>query len=244
MSIQIREQITTNGLITYLDGAYSNSIISGSLVWKDITRQTADTPLINGANYSNTRYIGGVNFDGVDDYIAIPYRYLTTESFAAEIWYERIPSTVYLQGILTCGDNYGGATAWPPGWSLDYTTSDGSTISFGITDNTAKPLRWYNTSNLSVIAPFYKPAHVFVHRNTNTQTVNMFINGIKQYSYAFSNTISMGGANRNYISAHTWGYGSEVMTGTYYMIKIYHNYNFTDSEIVQKFTSTRERFGV
>ena len=78
MSVKIREQITTQGLITYLDGAYSNSIVNGSLFWKDITRQTADTPLYNGASYSNSKYIGGVNFDGVDDYIAIPYRYLTT----------------------------------------------------------------------------------------------------------------------------------------------------------------------
>lgn len=244
MSVKIREQITTQGLITYLDAAYSNSIVTGSAVWKDITRQTGDTPLYNGANYSNAKYIGGVNFDGVDDYIAIPYRYLTNESFAVELWYERIPSTVYLQGILTCGDNFGGSTAWPPGWSMDNTTSNGSTINFGLTDNTGRIYRYYSTSTLATIAPFYKPAHVFIHRNTSKEKVIMFINGVKQYEYSFANTITFGGANRNYISAHTWGYGSEVMLGTYYMVKIYQDYNFSDKEILQKFTSTRERFGV
>lgn len=244
MSLQIRDSITTNGLITYLDGAYSNSIVSGSLIWKDLTRQTADTSLVNGANFSTSKFIGGVNFDGVDDHIAIPYRSLTNESFAVELWMDRVYTTNYIQGILTCGNSFGGAFNAPPGWAIDNWTGNGSDIHFGLTDITG---RTYNNriANLSqTIAPFYKPMHVFAHRNTSTEKAMMYINGQKLVESTISNSITFGGGNRTTIGAVTWGYGANVMIGTYYMIKLYLNYNFTDSEIVQKFTSTRERFGV
>ena len=243
MSVKIRDQITTEGLITYLDGAYSNSISNGSLVWKDMLRQNSDTTLINGASYSSDSYIGGVMFDGVDDYISVPYNYaLTTEPFAVEIWRKHVISTNNLQGILSCGNYLGSGAYGSPGWCIGYYNSNGTNIVASVGDNTSFN-RYVFYNNATNITPFNTPQHLFFHRNTNSQTLSLFINGNKA-SVSFSNTITIGGGNRNYLGATTWGYGSNVMVGSIYMLKLYYNNNFTDSQIVQKFTSTRERFRV
>lgn len=245
MSITIREQISNEGLINYIDAAYPASIVSGSLVWKDMIRKNADTSLINGASYTSSSYFGGVTFDGVNDYISIPYRSLTTEPFAVEIWMNHVTSSVYLPGILSCGNYLGSGAYGSPGWCIGYWTSNGTRITGAIGDNTSLN-RYVNFLDSTIVAPFNKPMHIFLHRNTNSQTLSMYINGTKTVNSVinFSNSITIGGANRTNIESLTWGYSSNVMPGTYYMVKIYHDYNFSERQIIQKFTSTRERFGV
>jgi hypothetical protein len=245
MSTQIREQSNNTGLITYLDGAYPNSIVSGSLVWKDMDRKNADTSLINGASYTNSKFFGGVTFDGVDDYVSIPYRSLTTEPFAVEIWMDHVTSSVYLPGILSCGDYLGSGVYGSPGWCIGYWSTNGTRISAAIGDSTSLN-RYVHIFDSTPIAPFNKPMHIFFHRNTEKQTLSLFLNGQKTANSVinFTNDITIGGANRTSIGARTWGFGSNVMPGTYYMIKLYLNNNFSESQIIQKFTSTRERFGV
>lgn len=243
MSVKIREQIITKGLVTYIDGAYPNSIVSGSLVWKDIMRLNTDTSLINGAYYSTSEYIGGVPFDGVDDYVSIPYNYaLTTEPFAVEIWRKHVISTAQYPGILSCGNYLGSGAYGSPGWCIGYFTSNGSNIVASIGDSTSFN-RYVSYNGVTSVSPFNKPQHIFFHRNTDTQTLSLFVNGNKKY-IDFSNTITIGGGNRTSLQAYTWGYGGPTMFGALYMVKLYYNVNFTDSEILQCFTSTRERFGV
>lgn len=243
MPIRIGEPINENGLVTYIDGAYTNSIATGSLVWKDIIRRNTDTTLINGAIYSTSKYNGGVVFDGVDDFVSVPYNYnLTTEPFAVEIWREHVSSGNSLQGILSCGNYLGSGAYGSPGWCIGYYNSNGTRIAASIGDSTSFN-RYVFFNSATSISPFNKPQHLFFHRNTNTQTLSLFINGVKG-SINFSNTITIGGGNRKSLGAQTWGYGSNVMVGACYMIKLYYNINYTDAEIVATFNSTRTRFGI
>jgi len=243
MSVTIREQITTQGLITYLDGAYSNSIVSGSLVWKDIMRLNTNTSLINGASYNTSEYIGGVTFDGIDDYVSIPYNYaLTNEPFAVEIWRKHVSSSVYLPGILSCGNYLGSGAYGSPGWCIGYWTSNGTRITAAVADSTGFN-RYVNHFDVRSYSPFNSPQYIFFHRNTITQTMSLFINGVKQ-SVNLSNDVNTGGVNRTSLQAYTWGGGGPTMFGSLYMVKLYYNVNFTDSEILQKFNSTKERFRI
>lgn len=243
MSTQIREQSNNSGLVTYIDGAYPNSIISGSLVWKDMIRKNPDTSLINGAIYSNAKYYGGIDFDGVDDYVSIPYNYaLTTEPFAVEIWRNHVSTSVSLPGILSCGNYLGSGAYGSPGWCIGYYNSNGTNLAASIGDSTAFN-RYVFYNNVTNVTPFNTPQHLFFHRNTNTETLSLFVNGNKS-SISFANSITIGGGNRTSLEAYTWGYGGPTMFGALYAVKLYNNINFTDSQIVQQFTSTRDRFGV
>jgi len=245
MAVKVREKINERGLVNYIDGAYDYSITQGSTVWKDMRRSYPDTSLINGASYSNAKYNGGVAFDGVDDWVYVPYNYaLTTEPFAVEIWREHVQSSgANYQGILSCGNYLGSGQFGSPGWCIGYFTSTGDRITGAIGDSTGFN-RYVNFFNVTTtISPFNKPQHIFFHRNTSTQTLSMFLNGNKA-SIAFDNSITIGGGNRNYLGAFTWGFGTNTMVGTYYMIKLYYNVNFTDDEIYKMFDSTRSRFGI
>ena len=224
MSVTIREQITTQGLITYLDGAYSNSIVSGSLVWKDIMRLNTNTSLINGASYNTSEYIGGVTFDGIDDYVSIPYNYaLTNEPFAVEIWRKHVSTSTSLPGILSCGNYLGSGAYGSPGWCIGYYNSNGTNLAASIGDNTSLN-RYVFYNGVTNITPFNTPQHLFFHRNTDSQTLSLFVNGRKAF-IPFSNAITIGGGNRTSLEAYTWGYGGPTMFGALYMVKLYNNIN-------------------
>jgi hypothetical protein len=62
--------ITTNGLVMYLDAANPKSYISGSTKWNDLSGNNNHATLVNGPTFSSSS--GGVIvFDGVDDYASV-----------------------------------------------------------------------------------------------------------------------------------------------------------------------------
>lgn len=244
MSTKIRDRIDTRGLINYIDAAYPKSITNNEISWRDVMKKYPNSTLINGAYYSDSPYLGKVNFDGIDDWVSIPYNYnLTTEPFAVEIWRDHVRHTTGgYRGILATGNVLGSGPYGSPGWSISYYTSDGTNIIASIADSTGFNNRLF-FQNVTNIVPFGKPMHIFFHRNTNSQTMSMFINGIKS-SIGLPNTVNIGGANRKFISGQIWTFSSEAMIGAYYMVKLYMNENYEDNEIIQKFNSTKARFGL
>ena len=65
--------IVTNGLVMYLDAANYASYTSGSLTWYDLTKNNNSGSLINGPTFSSGNG-GSIVFDGVDDYVTVPYQ--------------------------------------------------------------------------------------------------------------------------------------------------------------------------
>ena len=63
--------IVTNGLVLSLDAANTKSYISGSTVWKDLSRGGNDGTLVNSPTF-NTGSGGSIVFDGVNDYAVYP----------------------------------------------------------------------------------------------------------------------------------------------------------------------------
>lgn len=239
MSFKVRNQIDTRGMIAYYDAYYPNSASSGSLSWKDISRNNGDCTLINGAYYNSSSYSGSIYCDGADDYIYMPYPSITTQSFAVEVWYDCNPGGGYLRAILSCGNLYGGGNdAWPPGFTLGYWTGNNQ-FGYGITDETGTTsrARWF----YNPMPPVGKPAHLFFHRNTETQQISLTVNGTMKEFFSLSNATSIAG-HRNYLSGDA--YGGPSQQGNFYMTKLYLNRNFTDAEILDNFNLTRARFGI
>lgn len=72
MAFQRGPNIVTNGLVLALDAANTKSYPGSGTTWRDISSNRYDFTLINGPTY-NPAYNGGIEQDGVDDYIDRPY---------------------------------------------------------------------------------------------------------------------------------------------------------------------------
>jgi hypothetical protein len=69
-TVQNVRNITTNGLVLFLDAANPKSYVSGSTTWNDLTLNQNTTTLINGPTYSSS-FAGGIVFDATNDYGAV-----------------------------------------------------------------------------------------------------------------------------------------------------------------------------
>lgn len=83
MAFAYSPKIVTDGLVLYLDAANPYSYVSGSTVWRDISKTMTSGSLINGPTFSSANN-GSIVFDGVDDYVSIPDINFTTTTI--DIW--------------------------------------------------------------------------------------------------------------------------------------------------------------
>ena len=90
MSFNFSPKIVTDGLVLYLDAANSKSYINGSSIWYDLSKNSYNGNLINGASFSSESN-GCMIFDGVDDMIVTNFSTLNT-SCSFEIWANRAES--------------------------------------------------------------------------------------------------------------------------------------------------------
>jgi len=67
MAFHYSPNVTSDGLVMYLDGA---RFTSGSTTWTDISRFNNNTTLVNGPVYNPTNSLGTVTTDGTNDYIS------------------------------------------------------------------------------------------------------------------------------------------------------------------------------
>jgi hypothetical protein len=118
--------IVTNGLVLYLDAANSNSYVSGSIRWNDISKTQTSGSLINGPTF-NPANGGGITFDGVDDDCNINY---STNSVDMTI--ETTLKVISLPSTKVFVGKYAGANWWFGASSGNFNFSiDGSQISGG-----------------------------------------------------------------------------------------------------------------
>ena len=69
-TVQNVRNITTSGLVLFLDAANPKSYVSGSTRWNDLTLNQNTTTLVNGPTYSSA-FVGGIVFDATNDYGAV-----------------------------------------------------------------------------------------------------------------------------------------------------------------------------
>jgi hypothetical protein len=67
MAFNYSPKIVTSGLVFCLDAANTNSYVSGSTTWNDISRTKISGSLINGPSFNSSNG-GAIVFDGTNDY--------------------------------------------------------------------------------------------------------------------------------------------------------------------------------
>jgi hypothetical protein len=77
--------ISDNGLVLCLDAANVKSYVSGSTVWKNLTRSGNNGTLINGPTFDFSN-LGSIVFDGVDDYIGGISNPTITNQLTMNVW--------------------------------------------------------------------------------------------------------------------------------------------------------------
>jgi hypothetical protein len=72
MAFNYSPKIVTDGLVLYLDAANTRSYPGTGTVWSDLSRGGNNGSLINGPTF-NSANGGSIVFDGVNDYVRIPF---------------------------------------------------------------------------------------------------------------------------------------------------------------------------
>jgi len=68
----VQESIVTDGLVLYLDAGNKISYPSTGTIWTDLSGNSNNGTLINGIPF-NTQNQGSLVFEGIDDYVSVPY---------------------------------------------------------------------------------------------------------------------------------------------------------------------------
>ena len=225
--------IITNGLIINLDGGFTPSYPTTGTTWYNTSVNSNNTSLVNGPSYTSS-YGGGIFFDGADDYMSIPYFDVTTQPFAVEVWYQPSNNTTYLRGILSCGDIY--SNGFCPGWCLG-THSAGNQLAFGVSVGPCGNGTSYRVTQSTTNMTPGNMYHLFLTRNTGTQKLLLYVNGILDGSIDVPNNVSLTG-NRTSITSATWGYSPPGPYGNIFSTRIYDNKNFSAAEIAQNYCAT------
>jgi len=248
MSGKISYGITTDGLIRYYDFANSVSLSgSSTTTWRDLSTSRVNATVTSGTPTFTGSYLGGVVFSGAPSgpIPSIPYLDLSTSSFAVDAWFTVEPNTVYLRGILSCGDIHSdyGTINTVQGWSIGYgpdgTAQCGLGVGIRVSGSGQVISAGVNSSLTGSVV------NVFLHRNTNQNVVKIYINGNRRANVALNATASLSG-NRNPITSQIWvaDPGTQRPQNTFHSIAIYHNKNFTDNEIVANYLEKRGRYGL
>lgn len=224
--------VVENGLVLALDGGNLKSYPGSGTVWTDLSGNRNNGTLVNGPTLSGSNG-GSLVFDGVDDYVEIPFNASTMDfSLAQTICMWILPTT----GSESARRNpynqaYGG-----PG-TLTHEPNRTINYYFGTNGGNGEP---YVARGSGFTVQTNELAFISVTRDQATDVCRWYKNGV------LITTATAGGyaATANGTSP-IWigdGYVSGFL-GNIYDCKIY-NRALTLQEIQQNFNATRGRFGI
>jgi hypothetical protein len=97
--------IVYKGLVLYLDAENLKSYSGSGLNWYDLTSNGNNGVLTNGATFSLSG--NSIQFDGVDDYVIVPYNssFNLTQDFTISVWVKTSSYSNNYQGIFNLFDN-------------------------------------------------------------------------------------------------------------------------------------------
>lgn len=246
MAVHFGNKTITDGLVLYLDAANPISYTGVTSSWTDITPARLRAPIVNtpvSVTYTSS-YGGGFNFPSSSNYtsprLAIPYTLPGSSSFAVDLWFTQTQlNTRYIRGILSCGEFWNDRSAGQPGWGFGYGNTN-TGIDAYISEYPSNAVSRFTGPGSTPNTPY----NLFLHRNTDTQTAAFYINGVLIQSTSFLNTKTLGDSTKT-IGHMTWGAGGTTAPlGIFHSIKVYHNKNFTTSEIQKNYKLLKSRFGL
>jgi hypothetical protein len=225
MAISRGPKIVTNGLVLALDAADKNSYSGTGTTWTDLSGNNNTGTLTNGSTFNNDRG-GCIVFDGVDDYVNVPYNASTisfpTDNATICVWFK----------TSTVGDGVGTLVTQRSSSDSGFQTYIISTRLYADGGSTA------GVSSNAIIPNGTISFGGIVYDRTNS-LLKLYVNGV------FDNQVSYTGEIQDTypIRLGNGVFGDGPYPGNIYIASVY-NRVLTATEILQNYNATKSRFGL
>jgi hypothetical protein len=212
--------IVTSNLLFYYDAGNLISYPKSGTSTRNLTSLSTNVgTLNNGVGFSSNNG-GYFTFDGTDDNINIGTVGGYSNQMTCEAWFRTTSSASWKDMI--CG----------PGGDVIFTVN-GNVINFGSQGNSPIPHINYSNTVVNTGAWFYAAA------TYNGSTVNIYINGVLDATYARTGSQTPGNLR---IGSNDAGTG-EFYNGDLPIVRMYST-ALSQSQIIQNFNSQKSRFGL
>ncbi len=221
-------RIVTNGLVLALDAADKLSYPGTGTTWRDLSGNNNTTTLTNGPTF-NRANMGGIVFDGVDDYVNF-YAPNLSGTAVIEMW-TKLTISAGSFGMLFGWANY---DVYYNGGLMGYNTFNANDV-YGINGATVTSLQLLNNWK----------HYIFEMRSDVAYTNNkIYVNGVSQTLSQQASSENAGNRNFNSgLGAIGTARGSAFYTPmTCGIFKVY-NRALTATEILQNYNATKSRYG-
>lgn len=172
----------------------------------------------------------------------VPPVFLTTQSFAVEVWFRpnrnESRSDAY-PGVISCVDLWAAVDAnSKTGWGIGENTTQAN-FTYGTVTTSSVGVRVLRINGpTKTNGQLY---HLFLQRNTISQSLEMYHNGVLFNSASLSNSASISSSGN--INMETYAVGPvNTNNHTYYAMKMYTNRVFTANEIANNYNYFLKRF--
>ena len=222
----IPSNIVDSNLLLYLDAGIFNSYPGSGTLWRDLSGNNNNGTLINGVGY-DTSYGGGLNLDGVDDYVLIGDT-VRPANITVSSWFS---ATSLLDGRLARWRFYG--------FGLDLNSKGG--LNANIWDSISTNPYLSSQNNLIETNKIYNAVMTF-----GGNTLRLYLNGV-----LLNSLTAIGNTNTIYYASDGTGLTLSKEGGSVggYILAKYYNFSIYDraldpSEIRQNYNALRRRFGL
>ena len=229
MATKYSPQITTSGLVFYVDAGNRRSYPGSGTTWNDLAGSDKHGTFVNGPTFSATAG-GSIVFDGVDDYVSSSFSTTATTNITLQCWVN-ITDTSKKGGFMRIGS---GGDGYAIGVGNNTMDSLGNEI-IGLFPN----IRWIDTNTN------YGTGWKFVTFMLNASSVpSIYVNTtlIGSYSGTAPTTptpgLYIGRVVGNEEPGIARAFQGNIATGMVY------NRTLSATEILENFNATRSRFGV
>ena len=216
-------QIVTNGLVLFLDANNTNSYPGSGTSWYDLSGNGNTGTLTNGPTFSGENG-GTIVFDGVDDYVNVANASsLNASAQTISVWYNATTIPGRQATIIGKHDTAGSNNGYNF-WTTNYAQIKVANVGYDSGLGTGVANVWYHltfayTSNVSLTGYL--------------NGVSMGTSGLANFSIS-SQPLRIGRSVDSFWS---------LFTGKIPVVTVY-NRQLSDSEVLQNFNLTRDRFGV
>ncbi len=171
--------VRDSSLVLCLDAANPNSFVSGSTIWRDVSKG-GNNGTLNGPIYNNSVNGGIIVFDGTDDYVDTKQiQFERTNPFSLCIWvYPTLVSNHQL--INNENSSY-------TGYRLDITTT--SVIGFSLRNTPTTNQANITTTGTLLANKWYNIVATY-NGSSNTSGMNIYINGAVQSVTSITNNLT------------------------------------------------------
>ena len=225
--------IVTDGLVLCLDAANSNSIVSGSTTWTDLSRSNSNGTLIGGPTF-NSGNGGNLTFSALNNQQVLGTTVLSP-SFTVEFIFMPITMTDYSPGFTVGLNN--GAGFW--GDFQIHTTSTGAIYCGTDLATRLTPSNTGCGAGAFLVNNIYHMTFTFIAGATTQGTGTLYKNSTLLVSKAMTKPLN-GSTPGRYLFANSSTFLSSMRT---YGFRLYSK-ALSSQEILQNYNASKTRFGL